>query len=124
MKCDGKRYLDEILIVHHRGYSIADLLTLEIGEIDVGKLVNVIDKLTAKGATVIVIEQNPLIRQADYLIEMGPVGGDPGGYVLRKAGKKSIIHIPVTANKAFNMGYLSCLYFREQMPWKSASVIQ
>ena len=76
MKCNGKRYLEEVLTVQYKGYSIADLLALEIGEIDVGKLLAVIDELTVKGATVIVIEHNPLlIRQADYLIEMGPVGG-------------------------------------------------
>lgn len=35
--------------------------------------------------TVIVIEHNPLfIKQADYLIEMGPEGGERGGYVLRE----------------------------------------
>lgn len=52
---------------------------------DVIKLCYIISELTSKGATVIVIEHNPLlINQADYLIKMGPEGGELGGYVLRE----------------------------------------
>ncbi len=154
-KCNGKRYQEHVLKVQYMGYSIADLLELEIGEVkelfrneikiynildmlckvglsyvklgqsaatlsggeaqriklakelcdnrtkdalyildepatglhdeDVRKLGFVINELTSKGATVIVIEHNPLlINQADYLIEMGPEGGERGGYVLRE----------------------------------------
>jgi len=47
--------------------------------------VDLIIELTSKGATVIVIQHNPLlIKQADYIIEMGPEGGDLGGYLLRE----------------------------------------
>jgi excinuclease ABC A subunit len=154
-KCNGNRYQDQILKIKYMGYSISDLLNMEIGEVkeifkseqgiyrildmlckvglpyiklgqsaatlsggeaqriklakelcdgkakdtmyildepttglhddDVKKLCYIISELTSKGATVIVIEHNPLIiSQADYLIEMGPEGGDLGGYVLRE----------------------------------------
>lgn len=64
---------------------ILDEPTTGLHEDDVKKLCYIMKELTAKGATVIVIEHNPqLINQADYLIEMGPEGGDLGGYVLRE----------------------------------------
>lgn len=64
---------------------ILDEPTTGLHEEDVNKLCYIISELTSKGATVIVIEHNPqLINQADYLIEMGPEGGDLGGYVLRE----------------------------------------
>ena len=51
---------------------------------DVDKLCYIIRELTSKGATVIVIEHNPrIISQADYIIEMGPEGGENGGYILK-----------------------------------------
>jgi len=51
----------------------------------VKKLDYIFSELAAKGATVIVIEHNPLlIKQADYIIEIGPEGGERGGYVLRE----------------------------------------
>lgn len=64
---------------------ILDEPTTGLHEDDVNKLCYIISELTSKGATVITIEHNPLlINQADYLIEMGPEGGDLGGYVLRE----------------------------------------
>ncbi|MDD4120572.1 MAG: hypothetical protein PHG90_03165 [Clostridia bacterium] len=52
---------------------------------DTDKLSDIIHSLTLNGATVIVIEHNPrIIKKADYIIEMGPDGGDKGGYVLKK----------------------------------------
>ena len=40
-------------------------------------------RLVAKGNTVIVIEHNlDVIKNADYLIDLGPEGGDKGGYVI------------------------------------------
>jgi len=154
-KCNGERYQEKVLKIKFMGYSIADLLNMEIGEVkgvfekspgiyqildmlckvglsyiklgqsaatlsggeaqriklakelsegkakdtiyildepttglhedDVKKLCNIMSELTSNGATVIVIEHNPLlINQADYLIEMGPEGGALGGYVLRE----------------------------------------
>ncbi len=69
---------------------ILDEPTTGLHDQDVQKLIFIIRELTAKGATVIVIEHNPLlIRQADYIIEMGPEGGDAGGYVLREGWRTS-----------------------------------
>lgn len=158
-KCNGKRYKDNVLEVKYRGYSIADLLDMEVSEVksvfkdhpqiftsldmlekvglsylqlgqsattlsggeaqriklakelcdsktkdvlyildepttglhdsDVDKLLFILKELVNGGATVIVIEHNPLIvQQADWIIEMGPAGGDLGGRVIQEGWLK------------------------------------
>ncbi len=50
---------------------------------DVEKLIDVLQGLIEKGHTVVVIEHNPeLIKWADWIIELGPEGGQKGGYLL------------------------------------------
>ncbi|MDQ1312714.1 MAG: excinuclease subunit [Euryarchaeota archaeon] len=50
---------------------------------DVKKLIHVLDDLVSKGNTVVVIEHNlDVIKSADYLIDMGPEGGNAGGQVV------------------------------------------
>ncbi|MGM9615903.1 MAG: ATP-binding cassette domain-containing protein [Oscillospiraceae bacterium] len=50
---------------------------------DVGKIMELLDSLTAKGNTVIVIEHNTdVMKQADYIIDIGPDGGTAGGEVV------------------------------------------
>jgi len=50
---------------------------------DIKKLLQVLRRLTEAGNTVLVIEHNPdVIKCADYIIDLGPEGGDRGGYVV------------------------------------------
>jgi excinuclease ABC subunit A len=64
---------------------ILDEPTTGLHDEDVKKLIYVLKELTSNGATVIVIEHNPLlIQQADWIIEMGPQGGEAGGYVINE----------------------------------------
>jgi len=50
---------------------------------DVKKLISVLNKLVEKGNTVVVIEHNlDMIKSADYIIDLGPEGGDLGGHVV------------------------------------------
>ena len=50
---------------------------------DVKRLIQVLDDLVAKGNTLVVIEHNlDVIKSADYIIDMGPEGGDAGGRVV------------------------------------------
>jgi excinuclease ABC subunit A len=63
---------------------ILDEPTTGLHKKDVEKLNYIFEELIEKGATVIVIEHNPeLIRHADYIIEMGPGGGNDGGEVIK-----------------------------------------
>ncbi|MFN4190717.1 MAG: excinuclease ABC subunit UvrA, partial [Pseudothermotoga sp.] len=50
---------------------------------DVKKLIAVLHRLVDKGNTVVVIEHNlDVIKNADYIIDLGPEGGDEGGYIV------------------------------------------
>jgi excinuclease ABC subunit A len=50
---------------------------------DISKLLIALNELILKGHTVIVIEHNPeVIKTADWVIDLGPEGGDLGGYVV------------------------------------------
>ena len=50
---------------------------------DIHKLLGVLNQLVEAGNTVIVIEHNmDIIKTADYLVDLGPEGGDEGGYVV------------------------------------------
>jgi len=50
---------------------------------DVRKLLDVLQRLVDAGSTVVVIEHNPdVVKCADYLIDLGPEGGEEGGYVI------------------------------------------
>ena len=50
---------------------------------DINKLLSVLQKLRDQGNTLVVIEHNlDVIKTADYIIDLGPEGGDEGGYVI------------------------------------------
>ncbi len=62
---------------------ILDEPTTGLHFVDIQKLLEVINQLTATGNSVIVIEHNlDVIKSADYIIDLGPEGGDEGGYVV------------------------------------------
>lgn len=62
---------------------ILDEPTTGLHTADVHKLIEVIDRLAEAGNTVIVIEHNlDVIKTADYIVDMGPEGGDGGGQVV------------------------------------------
>lgn len=61
---------------------------------DVKMLVDVIQKLVDKGNTVIVIEHNlDLIQAADHLIDLGPEGGDRGGYIIAQGTPEQVAKV-------------------------------
>jgi len=58
---------------------------------DIKKLLDVLNKLIQGGNTIIVIEHNPdVIKTADYIIDLGPEGGDEGGYVVAEGTPEKI----------------------------------
>jgi len=58
---------------------------------DINKLLNVLQKLVSRGNTVVVIEHNlDVIKNADWIIDMGPEGGDGGGRVVAEGTPEQI----------------------------------
>nr|MCR4641419.1 excinuclease ABC subunit UvrA [Lachnospiraceae bacterium] len=61
---------------------------------DVNKLIMILQKLTDGGNSVVVIEHNlDVIKNADYIIDMGPEGGDGGGTVIAKGTPEEVAGI-------------------------------
>ena len=61
---------------------------------DVHKLVDILQRLTEGGNTVLVIEHNlDVIKVADYIIDMGPEGGDRGGTVIAKGTPEEVAQV-------------------------------
>ena len=64
---------------------------------DVHKLTEILHRLTGDGNTVIVIEHNlDVIKTADYIIDIGPEGGDKGGTVIATGTPEEIAESPVS----------------------------
>lgn len=61
---------------------------------DVHRLVDIIQRLTEGGNTVVIIEHNlDVIKTADYIIDMGPEGGDKGGTVIAKGTPEEVAEV-------------------------------
>lgn len=68
---------------HSDAVFVLDEPSVGLHPLDVRTLVSVLDALTKRGATVIVIEHDlDLIADADYVIDLGPGGGEDGGEIL------------------------------------------
>ena len=61
---------------------------------DVKKLLEVLQRIVENGDTVIVIEHNlDVIKSADYIIDIGPEGGDEGGTIIASGTPEQIIKV-------------------------------
>jgi len=75
---------------------------------DTRKLLDVLNKLVDQGNTVVVIEHNlDVIRCADYLIDLGPEGGDAGGRVIAAGSPEAIAVVKGSATAQFLRPVLS-----------------
>ena len=74
---------------------------------DVHKLVNILHRLAEGGNTVVVIEHNlDVIKTADYIIDMGPEGGDRGGTVIAKGTPEEIVKVKKSYTGQYVKKYL------------------
>ncbi|WP_347993576.1 excinuclease ABC subunit UvrA [uncultured Eubacterium sp.] len=74
---------------------------------DVHKLVEILQRLAAEGNTVVVIEHNlDVIKTADYIIDMGPDGGDRGGTVVVSGTPEEVAKHPTSYTAKYVKQYL------------------
>ena len=99
-----------------KNFYILDEPTTGLHFADIEKLLNVLNRLVDQGNTVVVIEHNmDVIKNSDYIIDMGPDGGDKGGYVVAQGTPEQVME-----NKKSHTGfYLKRHIKREQARGKT-----
>ena len=99
----------ELCAIHHgKSLYILDEQTTGLHFADIEKLLTVLNTLVNRGNTVIVIEHNlDVIKNADYIIDLGPEGGDKGGYLVAEGEPEKIIK-----NKKSYTGYYLKKYLK------------
>ncbi|HHU52525.1 MAG TPA: excinuclease ABC subunit UvrA [Clostridiaceae bacterium] len=76
-------------------FYILDEPTTGLHSADVHRLVDILQRLTEKGNSVLVIEHNlDVIKTADYIIDLGPEGGDGGGEIIAQGTPEEVAEIP------------------------------
>jgi excinuclease ABC subunit A len=69
---------------------------------DIKKLIEVLNSLVDKGNTVVVIEHNlDVIKTADWIIDLGPEGGDAGGTLVGEGAPETLEKIPASFTGQF-----------------------
>jgi len=85
---------------------------------DIKKLLNILERLVENGDTVIVIEHNlEVIKRADYLIDLGPEGGERGGEVVAQGTPEEVALVEASHTGKFLRRILNSR--PEQLPSKS-----
>ena len=73
---------------------ILDEPTTGLHSYDVDRLLKVLQRIVSHGDTVLVIEHNlDIIKNADYIIDLGPEGGDDGGTVVAKGTPEAVAKV-------------------------------
>ena len=75
---------------------------------DVSRLIVILQRLVDAGNSIVVIEHNlDLIKTADYIIDLGPEGGDLGGNVIAEGTPEEVVKNEVSYTGKFLKKYLS-----------------
>ena len=86
---------------------VLDEPTTGLHAADVHKLIEVLHKLVDMGNTVLVIEHNlDVIKTADHIIDLGPEGGDGGGYVIAQGTPEQVAQVPESYTGQYLKRYL------------------
>jgi excinuclease ABC subunit A len=85
-----------------RMFFIFDEPTTGLHYFDVKKLLKALNALVEKGHTVMVVEHNlDVIKSADWIVDLGPVGGDEGGYLVFQGRPEEIVHVDTSYTGKF-----------------------
>ncbi len=75
---------------------------------DVAKLIQALNRLVDKGNTVVIIEHNlDIIKVADYIIDMGPEGGDRGGEIIAEGTPEEVAKVAHSYTGQYLQGYVN-----------------
>ena len=86
---------------------ILDEPTTGLHAADVHKLIDVLQRLVEAGNTVLVIEHNlDVIKTADHIIDLGPEGGDGGGYIVASGTPEEVAKVPESYTGQYLKQYL------------------
>ena len=86
---------------------ILDEPTTGLHAADVHKLIDVLQQLVDAGNTVLVIEHNlDVIKTADHIIDLGPEGGDMGGYIVAQGTPEEVAQVSGSYTGQYLKGYL------------------
>ncbi|PIR44513.1 MAG: excinuclease ABC subunit A [Candidatus Vogelbacteria bacterium CG10_big_fil_rev_8_21_14_0_10_51_16] len=86
----------------HSTLYILDEPTTGLHFADIQKLLDVLNRLVNRGNTVVVIEHNlDVIKTADWVVDLGPEGGDKGGRIVAKGTPADIANSPDSATGAY-----------------------
>ena len=86
---------------------VLDEPTTGLHSADVHKLIDVLQQLVEAGNTVLVIEHNlDMIKTADYLVDLGPEGGDGGGMLVASGTPEEVAAVPESYTGQYLKKYL------------------
>ena len=86
---------------------VLDEPTTGLHAADVHRLIEVLQKLVDAGNTVLVIEHNlDVIKTADYIIDLGPEGGDQGGFLVASGTPEEVAQVPESYTGQYLKKYL------------------
>ena len=84
---------------------------------DVRKLLGVLHELTDRGNTVLIIEHNlDVIKNCDWVIDMGPEGGGKGGYVVAEGTPEQVAAVEKSYTGQFLQGFLQSASAAQELP--------
>ena len=87
---------------HGKNLYILDEPTTGLHFDDIVKLLAVINRLADEGNTIVIVEHNlDVIKNADYVIDLGPEGGDEGGYIIAQGTPEEIVGVPESSTGQF-----------------------
>ena len=97
---------------------ILDEPTVGLHMADVQQLLRVLDRLVDAGNTVVIIEHNlDVIKCADWIIDLGPEGGDDGGWIVAEGTPEEVAMVPQSYTGQFLRTVLPA--FREREPMRA-----
>jgi excinuclease ABC subunit A len=98
-----------------RSFYILDEPTTGLHVDDISRLLVVLQRLVENGDTVLVIEHNlDVIKAADYLIDLGPEGGDKGGTIIATGTPEKVAEVP----ESYTGRYLKPILERDRLRMK------